>query len=64
MEFVGWISTLWNSMRKRVKFSDIWGEGRRGTAISALFISEFYCSGAGDCSWGGFGTDVDELFSV
>ena len=33
-------------------------------AISALFNSEFCCSGAGDCSWGGFGTDVDEVFSV
>ena len=45
------------------KKSDILGV-KRGAAISALFISEFCCSGAVDCSWGGFGTDVDELFSV
>ena len=35
-----------------------------GAAISALFASNYCCSGAGDCFWGGFGTDVDEIFSV
>ena len=40
------------------------GGGRTGAAISALFASKYCCSGAEDCFWGGFGTDVDEIFSV